>query len=205
MRLDDQIEALATRQHSLVATWQLHGLGASRTEIHRLREGRRWSQLSPPGLGAPWQCGDTRPPTHGRRARRQSGRRGLARFGGRAVVAPGPKQARVHVTRHRGVARRSSPICAVHEVIDLLPQHVGLLRGIPLTSPARTVFDLAATYHPARLERLLDWCWSAHLFDGSTLDRTVRELAERGRTGSTAMRELAAARGPSYVPPTTGL
>jgi very-short-patch-repair endonuclease len=67
------------------------------------------------------------------------------------------------------------------------------------------VFDLAATCHPARLERLLDWFWNERLLDGATLDRTVRELARRGRTGSTLMRELAATRGAGYVPPASTL
>lgn len=47
--------------------------------------------------------------------------------------------------------------------------------------------------------------WNERLLDGRTLDRTVVELAVRGRTGSAIMRELAAARGPDYVPPASGL
>jgi len=119
--------------------------------------------------------------------------------------APGFEQARLEVTRHRGIARRASSLTRVHEVVDLLPAHIKLVRGVPVTSPARTAFDLAGSLHPARAERLLDWMWNEHLLDGRTFDRTVRELAGRGRTGSTLMRELAAARGPDYVPPASGL
>lgn len=86
-----------------------------------------------------------------------------------------------------------------------MPAHVKLIRSVPVTSPARTVFDLAGSLHPGRAERLLDWMWNERLLDGRTLDRTVAELAARGRRGSTLMRELAADRGPDYVPPASGL
>ncbi len=46
MRLDDQIEALATRQHSLVAVFQLYGLGATRTEVSRLVSGERFVRVT---------------------------------------------------------------------------------------------------------------------------------------------------------------
>ena len=93
----------------------------------------------------------------------------------------------------------------VHEVVDLLPQHVRLFDGIPVSSPARTVFDLAGMVHPARAERLLDWFWAERLVDGRTLHQTLGELAERGRAGIATMRGLLESRGPQYVPPTSGL
>ena len=205
MRLDPVIDDLAAQQHSLVATWQLQALGVSDGEVLRLRRGERWLQVSRRvlALRAGVDTGDRRDMaavldaspgaalSHGAAARRWG--------------APGFDQARSEVTRHRGIARRASSLARVHEVIDLLPVHIKLVRGVPVTSPARTVFDLAGSLHPARAERLLDWMWNEHLLDGRTLDRTVRELASRGRTGSTLMRELAAARGPDYVPPASGL
>ncbi len=90
-------------------------------------------------------------------------------------------------------------------MIDLLPQHVRLIDGIPVTSPARTVFDLAGMVHPMRVERLLDWFWAERLLDGRTLQATLGELAERGRAGIATMRGLLDDRGPHYVPPATNL
>jgi very-short-patch-repair endonuclease len=119
--------------------------------------------------------------------------------------APGWRADPIHVERHRGVSRRRSGLARVHEVTDLLPQHVRLIDGIPVTSPARTIFDLAGMVHPARVERLLDWCWAERLVDGRTLHRTLDELAERGRPGIATMRELLESRGPGYVPPASGL
>ncbi len=205
MRLDPVIDDLAAQQHALVATWQLRALGLSDGEVLRLRHGDRWVPVSRRvlALRAGVDTDDRRDMaavldaspgaalSHGAAARRWG--------------AVGFDHARLEVTRHRGVARRASSLAKVHEVINLLPSHIKLVRGVPVTSPARTVFDLAGSLHPARAERLLDWMWNEHLLDGRTLDRTVRELAARGRTGSTLMRELAAARGPDYVPPASGL
>jgi very-short-patch-repair endonuclease len=205
MRLDGVIDELAAAQHSLVAVWQLQALGLDDTEVWRLRQGERWRPVTcrvlalvggvdtddRTDLAAVLDASPGAVLSHGAAARRWG--------------APGFGTDRLHLTRHRGVSRRISPLAKVHEVIDLLPEHVKEVRGVPLTSPARTVFDLAGSLHPARAERLLDWMWNERLLDGRTLDRTVSDLAARGRTGSALMRELATDRGPDYVPPASGL
>ena len=206
MRLDSAIEALATRQHSLVAVFQLYGLGATATEIARLRDGTSgWEPLSPRVLA---RTGSAATVQRGLMAAVLDASPGAVLSSTTAAHlwgAPGHRAAPVHVTRHRGVSRRGSTLATVHEVVDLRPHHVKLLQGIPVTSPTRTVFDLASTVHPGRVERFLDWCWSERLLDGAGLLVTVQELAKRGRTGSALLRELAAARGPGYVPPASGL
>lgn len=205
MRLDPVIDELAAQQHALVAIWQLHALGLSEREVARLRGGGRWRPVSRRVLALAGGAAtddqadmaavlDVSPGgilSHHAAARRWG--------------APGFESTPMHVTRPRGISRRTSSLATVHEVIDVLPQHVKTMRGVPLTSPARTVFDLAGVVHPGRAERLLDWMWNERLLDGRTLDRTVAELASRGRTGSSLMRELAADRGPGYVPPASGL
>jgi very-short-patch-repair endonuclease len=118
--------------------------------------------------------------------------------------APGFRIEPIHVVRHRGISRRRSTLAVVHEVVDLHPQHIKLVRGIPVISPARTICELAAIVHPDRVARVLDRFWNRGLLDGVTFDRTVQELAGRGRTGSTLLRELNAARGPGYRPPDSG-
>jgi very-short-patch-repair endonuclease len=205
MRLDSVIDELASRQHSLVAVWQLRALGLTDQELHRVRGGDRWQPLTRrvlalvggvdsedrSDMAAVLDASPGALLSHGAAARKWG--------------APGFDHASRHVTRHRGISRRQSSLTRVHEVVDLLPSHVKLMRGIPLSSPARTVFDLAGSLHPGRAERLLDWMWNERLLDGRTLDRTVAELAARGRTGSALMRELAAERGPGYIPPASGL
>ena len=118
--------------------------------------------------------------------------------------APGYPLHPIHVVRHRGISRRPSTLAIVHEVVDLHPGQVKVIDGIPVVSPARVVCELAATA-PHRAERLLDRFWSERLLDGRVFDRTVRELAGRGRSGSTLMREFNDARGPGYVPPASAL
>lgn len=205
MRLDPVIDDLAAQQHSLVGTWQLRALGLSDREVFRVRHSDRWRPLTSRvlslagGVDTDDRCDmaavlDASPGavlSHGAAARRWG--------------APGFDNTSLEVTRHRGIARRASSLARVHEVVDLMPAHIKLVQSVPVTSPARTVFDLAGSLHPGRAERLLDWMWNERLLNGRTLDRTVAEMAARGRTGSALMRELAAARGPDYVPPASGL
>lgn len=86
--------------------------------------------------------------------------------------APGFDRAPLHVTRHRGIARRASSLARVHEVVDLMPAHVKLIRSVPVTSPARTVFDLAGSLHP--VER--SGCWTGC---GTSASSTAARLTER--------------------------
>lgn len=205
MRLDVIIDELAAEQHSLVATWQLSALGLSDHERWRIVHGDRWrpvtrrvfalaggtDSLDRDDMAAVLDASPGAVLSYGAAARcwGAGGFEGIAR----------------DVTRHRGVTRRPSSLARVHEVNDLLPAHVKVIRRVPVTSPARTVFDLAGSLHPARAEWLLDWMWNERLLDGRTLDRTVAELAARGRRGSKVMRELNASRGPEYIPPASGL
>jgi len=119
--------------------------------------------------------------------------------------APGLRADPVHLLRPRGVSRRPTPLAVVHEVMAIHPEHVKELRGIPITSPARTVFDLAPHLHPQRLERLVDGFWAERLLDGSALVAVARDLCRRGRPGSAAMRKLIEGRGEGYIPPASGL
>src|SRR5882672_9048195 len=47
MRLDSAIEDLTRRQHACIAVWQLRLLGATRTEVNRLRASKRWREPVP--------------------------------------------------------------------------------------------------------------------------------------------------------------
>jgi very-short-patch-repair endonuclease len=204
MRLETQVYELATRQYASIGTWQWLALGLRKQEVARLRDDVGWVERTDRVLvraGAPVSIEqhlmvavlDASP--------------GAAISGpaaGWMWGAPGWRALPAEVTRHRGVSRRSSPVATVREVVDLHPSHIKVLRGIPVVSPARLVCDLTGS-HPHRAERTLEWLWSARLLDGRTFRRTVEQLAGRGRSGSTLMRELDAARGPDYVPPASGL
>lgn len=57
--------------------------------------------------------------------------------------------------------------------------------GIPVTTPARTLLDLAATLPRRRLERVIDEAQRLRLCDVAALDATL--AAERGRPGTRAL------------------
>lgn len=200
MRLDGAMCDLAERQHGVLATWQAMQLGLRRQELHRLR----WVRPTPRVLvrpGAP-------------RTDRQGLLIGVLDAGPGAAIAStsaawlwgarGFRPRPMHVVRPAGASRRPSTLAEVHEVHDLLPHHIKVVDAIPVVSPSRVVCELCAT-HPHRAARVLDDFWSDRLLDGRTFRRTVEELRDRGRTGSTLFRELDAERGPDYVPPASGL
>jgi very-short-patch-repair endonuclease len=204
MRLDDKVTELAAHQYGVVATWQLRGLGADKQEVRRLRRSTGWSTYSERVLV---RTGVSRTNDVALMAAVLDASPGGAIAGTTAAWmwgVPGFRLRPVHVVRQKGVSRRPSTLAVVHEVVDLHPTQIKVLRGITVISPGRLVCELAAT-HPHRTERVLDWLWADGLLDGWTFRRTVGELAGRGRTGSTFLRELDAERGPGYVPPASGL
>jgi very-short-patch-repair endonuclease len=204
MRCGEEAIELAANQHGVVAVWQLRAVGNLRQEIDRLRSSVDWEAVSTRVF---LRAGAPRTDEQRLMAAVLDVSPGGALSGTSAAWlwgVPGFKPTPVHVTRHRGVSRRTSKLATVHEVIDLHPNQVKVVRGIPVVSPSRLVCELAGT-NPKRAERVLDWLWTERLLDGRTFRRTVEQLAARGRKGSTLARELDAARGPGYVPPASGI
>jgi very-short-patch-repair endonuclease len=198
------VTTLSAGQHGHVGTWQLRAIGLTSHEVLRLRRSGGWIDVSPRVLqrtGAASSADGTL------MAAVLDASPGAAIAGTAAASmwgVPGFKATPVHVVRPRGIARRPSSLAVVHEVVDLHPTQIKVVRGIPVISPARVVCELAGTM-PHRAERVLEWLWNERLLDGATFRRTVQQLAGRGRPGSTLLRELDAARGPGYVPPASGL
>ncbi len=112
-----------------------------------------------------------------------------------AGFEPGP----IHVSRPRGRGGRASGLATVHEPRLLPPYHCQTLEDIPLTSVARTLFDLAGCVHPLRAERALDNALARGLVTLEALRRMGIELLEHGRTGSAPVRRLLADRGAGFA------
>lgn len=115
---------------------------------------------------------------------------------GLATFRPGP----VVLSVAHGDHHRRRPF-KVRQCTDLRPEDIGCTEGLPVTSPARTLFDLAATCRRHRLERALD---EAHV-DGTCRIEEVaavfHALQRRGKRGMRMLRSLLARRGPGFVPP----
>jgi very-short-patch-repair endonuclease len=113
---------------------------------------------------------------------------------------PGFRPGPMHVSRTSG----RSTLATVHRT-HVPETHIRLFERIPVTSPARTIFDLAGVLHPGRTERALDNALARGLTSIEALHRVTEELAGRGRPGSALMRRLLADRAGAYVPPESNL
>ncbi len=111
----------------------------------------------------------------------------------------------IHISRPHQATHRRSPLAIVHHS-RLLPAHHGSrLDGIPLTSVARTLFDLAGWIHPKRVERALETTLHRRLVTQDQILAVLSDLCEHGRGGTVLMRQLLLARGVGYVPLESGL
>lgn len=176
---------LARRQHGVIARAQLLELGFSahaidhRLSIGRLRAVRRGiyavgrPDLTREGLwvAAVLSCGEGAVLSHESAAALwglESRERVIT------ISIPSPRQLRRKDVR-------------VHRV-ELLPQDRRTRRGIPLTSPARTLIDLAKTASRERLERAVNAADRSDLIDPERLRAAVAERP--GLRGAPALREL---------------
>lgn len=203
--LEAELRALAARQHGVVSRTQARRLGASRKSLARRLAGPGWEAPAPQVLRL---VGTT--DTFSQRCLA-----GVLDLGPSAVISrtaaaalwglPGFVPGDVHVTRPVAATSRTSRLAVVHESRYLPEHHRTFREAIPLTTVARTVFDLAGCLHPGRTERAMENALKYRLVDLETLRRVTIELLARGRAGSTLMRELLAQRGVGYIPPASGL
>src|ERR671911_106270 len=182
------IAELAGRQHGLVTRKQLLDLGLSCDAVdNRLKAGRLHSLYrgvyllghvaAPPHareMAAVLACGSGAAMSHGSAAH-------LLR------LLPYPAEVvpldLIVSGRHPG----SRPGIRLHRpVIPLDPRDVGVVDGIPVTKPARTLLDLAASVTASDLERALAEAQARRMVTRATLEAV---LARGGRTrGAAALR-----------------
>jgi predicted transcriptional regulator of viral defense system len=175
---------LAKRQWGVVSVQQLRTLGVGRAAVtrrvragrlHRLhrgvyavghahlgREGRR--------LAAVLACGEGAVLSH---------RSAAAHWG-----LLDTQSSRVDVTAPR--SRDGVPGIRLHTARSLAAQDTTTHHGIPITSVARTLLDLAATTRPDRLERALAQAERLQLYDHTAIaDVLSRSKGHRGRAALT--------------------
>ena len=186
---DALIAALAGRQHGVVSRAQLLAAGVGRGAIDRRVRGARLH------------------PVH--RGVFAVGHRVLTRHGAwmAAVLAAGEgavlshrsaaalwdirdtARSRVEVTVRRH--RRGRPGVEYHHVA-LPPDEITVEHDIPVTTPARTLFDLAAVLRPHQLERAINEAEFRRLTSPLSLDDLVAR--HPGRRGARALHDILAAR-----------
>lgn len=194
------MRALAERQHGVVARRQARALGASRDQIRRRIESGTWENLTRSVLRL----------AGSQRTFRQRAMAGALDAGAGAAVShesaaalwrlPGFAAGPLHVSRSVG----RSTLAMVHRT-HVAKTHLRLFERIPVTSPARTIFDLAGVLHPGRTERALDNALARRLTSIPDLSGVIGELASPGRSGTSVMRRLLADRAGAYVPPESNL
>lgn len=204
---DERIGSLAAAQHGVVGRWQLRELGLDSGAIgRRIRSGalvvesKRALRLR----GAP-----TTALSQAMAGQLEAGPGAVVSHGSAAAIweVPGFGLLPVEVTGRRG---RLSPgtyeLAIVHQPRRLETWHWVELDGLRVTTPTRTLFDLAGLpwVHPQRLERALDTLWAKGRVDDRSLNRMLACLAAKGRRGIVVMRALIEARGGQYRPPESG-
>lgn len=117
---------------------------------------------------------------------------------------PGWTHAVAEVTRPRGENQRSA-VGLVHTCIALPTTHVTTMDGIPVTTPARTCFDLAGVVPRGRVEVAVDAALQRKLCRIEEVQQAHFALARRGRRGTVAMRAILRDRGTGFVPPASEL
>jgi very-short-patch-repair endonuclease len=130
----------------------------------------------------------------------------LARWAAAALwQLPGFELCPIHVVRSRNPGVRTTGLASVHTSTTFDERHVTEVDGLRVTTPVRTIFDLAGVVHPKRTELLLDRAWARGLVSWRTLHRTLDQLGCRGRPGIALLRELADARPIDFRPPESNL
>jgi predicted transcriptional regulator of viral defense system len=171
MRSHRELAELARRQHGVVSFSQLQELGFSKGGIARGEGARRLLRIH----RGVYAVGHAALSDHGRATA------ALLVFPGAAVLSHGsaawlwgllptaPREAEVTVAA-RGNKRRG---LQVHRVWSLPEEECTTYEGLPVTSVARTLVDLAGTSSPRALSRVVDRARRRGKLDIAAIDRAL--------------------------------
>lgn len=137
-------------------------------------------------------------------------------WAGEGSVISGPTAASLHeldggwrprpieVTATKNLTSPASWI-RVHRTKLLGPGDIAVRKRIPLTSPARTLFDIAGRAHFENVELALDDGLRKGYYSIDYLKKVHRRVARNGRNGAGVMTTLLARRSSGYVVPRSPL
>jgi len=194
-RLDPRLLNLSSTQHGLLLRSQLRDLGLDRHDVARLlRNGtvERTSSVVFRLRGTPATVAQRRlaavldaAPSAALAHLSAARVWGMYRHG----------EGRTHVVRPRDGRHRHSPhLAIVHTSLRLPPDHLLVVEGTPVTTPARTVVDLATDQPLGRVARMLDNAWGHRLLSIGELAAVVDTVRASGRRGVRLLDHLIAER-----------
>ncbi len=197
--LDSLVAAVAADHHGVFGAAHLRALGVAEHERrYRLLIGR-WSAVHERVYriaGAPrtWR-GDVMAACWAGGTRAVASHRSAAEL----WELPGRTQAVVEITCPRW-RRAQHDGLVVHESRALSELDITTVDGIPVTTVARTLFDLAAVRRSLTVDLAIDNALRRELTDVAELRTTRDRLARRGRRGSQSFRQLVADRSEAERP-----
>lgn len=206
MDLDRQIREVTLHQSGLVTSAQAMALGASRHQLQKRVELGRLVRVAPHVYALAGMPITERVLLHAALLE-ASGRSAISHSTAAAHWAlPGFTLVPFQVTRLRDGTFEPTTLATVHTTRRLPDSHVvDVGDGLLITTPTRTLFDLAPRTGINRLERLMDHCLNQELTTIALLRRTLSELSGKGQRGITSMRTLLRERVDGYVPAESGL
>jgi very-short-patch-repair endonuclease len=183
-----ELFAVARGQHGIFTTRQARALGLSG---HALGALHRTGTVEPIRRGL-WRISGA-PATHHGVAMAAVLAHGSTALLARSSAAwlwgiPGHRLEPVDVLQGRGIDR--PVIGGTHTSRCVGDEDATVRDGVPATTPARTIFDLAGAQHPLRTRRDLNNLTARGLLDLDVLDAALDRLARRGRSGIAVMRRL---------------
>lgn len=205
MSLDVDLRLLAAVQYGLVSRRQARQLGVGASGVTSRVLHSDWEAASPRVLrlvGAPASLRQLL-----LLAVLDAGPGAVVSHGSAATLwqLPGFSFRTVDVSRPRSRSNRPAVVGVAHHPKALHPNHITERLGIPVTTLPRTLLDLAAQIHPARLARVVDSVVSKSPSLLLGLHNLTDELGASGRGGVAAMRAVLAQRPPGFIPTASGL
>ncbi len=187
--VDEAVHEIAATQHGCVHSAQIAAAGGDRALIRRRVRAGRWTRLHPdvvhlPGRPVSWttaiwaahlQFGAESVVSH-ESAAELHGIEGTLR-GVLSLIVPRPH-------RHESAKVR------IHRLTDLRPDHVVRKDGLPVTTPARTILDLAGQLSRPRLLHVVQCAVIDRHTTLPTIGATLARVRRRGKPGVRHLEEV---------------
>jgi very-short-patch-repair endonuclease len=185
--VDITCEREARGHHGIISRKRAVSLGMSAAQVRYRVAAGRWIEIFP-GV---YFIGGTRPTWESRLAAAVAWAGLGAVAGGRAAAAffglDGCRRGPIEVIGRRPITR--APF-RFHHTNYLPRHHIRIKESIPITKPARTVFDVAALVPRELLRKTATDALRKRLTTLGELRAVLQELQARGRNGTVAVRDF---------------